>query len=69
MIQPIVEGHGEVEAVPVLLRRLAAEAGGFDVQVATPRREVREGRSFNPDEFAMALEGLDEVVRVEEGAL
>ena len=22
----------------------------------TPRREVREGRSFNPDEFAIALE-------------
>jgi hypothetical protein len=25
-------------------------------KVATPRREVREGRSFNPDEFAIALE-------------
>lgn len=25
-------------------------------RVATPRREVREGRSFNPDEFAIALE-------------
>jgi len=24
-------------------------------KVATPRREVREGRSFNPDEFAIAL--------------
>ena len=24
--------------------------------VATPRKEVREGRSFNPDEFAIALE-------------
>ena len=23
---------------------------------ATPRAEVREGRSFNPDEFAIALE-------------
>ena len=23
---------------------------------ATPRKEVREGRSFNPDEFAIALE-------------
>ena len=32
-IQPIVEGHGEVAAVPVLLRRLrdAAEAYGIDV--------------------------------------
>ncbi len=25
-------------------------------KVATPRQEVREGRSFNPDEFAIALE-------------
>ena len=25
-------------------------------KVAQPRREVREGRSFNPDEFAIALE-------------
>jgi len=25
-------------------------------RVVTPRREVREGRSFNPDEFAIALE-------------
>ena len=26
IIQPIVEGHGEVAAVPVLLRRLCREA-------------------------------------------
>jgi hypothetical protein len=25
-------------------------------KTATPRKEVREGRSFNPDEFAIALE-------------
>src|SRR2546426_11469220 len=25
-------------------------------KVANPRKEVREGRSFNPDEFAIALE-------------
>ena len=25
-------------------------------KVATPRPEVREGRSFNPDEFAVAVE-------------
>ena len=25
-------------------------------RIATPRAEVREGRSFNPDEFAIALE-------------
>lgn len=33
-IATIVEGHGEVAAVPVLLRRIAAEAG---VPIATPR--------------------------------
>ncbi len=25
-------------------------------KVATPRKEVREGRTFNPDEFTIALE-------------
>jgi hypothetical protein len=25
-------------------------------KLTTPRKEVREGRSFNPDEFAIALE-------------
>jgi hypothetical protein len=25
-------------------------------KVVTPRKEVREGRSFNPDEFAIHLE-------------
>ena len=25
-------------------------------KVVTPRKEVREGRSFSPDEFAIALE-------------
>ena len=40
-IQPIVEGHGEVAAVPVLLRRLrdAAEAYGIDVNI--PIRKKR----------------------------
>ena len=27
-------------------------------KVVTPRKEVREGRSFNPDEFAIALEQI-----------
>ncbi len=37
-------------------------------KVVTPRKEVREGRSFNPDEFAIALEqvvaGLCEIPTV-----
>src|SRR6185369_74216 len=38
-IQPIVEGHGEVTAVPVLLRRLRDEAGayGFEINQAIRR--------------------------------
>lgn len=40
-IQPIVEGHGEVEAVPVLLRRLINEAGLFNIDVLRPIRQKR----------------------------
>lgn len=32
-IQPVVEGHGEVEAVPILLRRLIDEAGAWRIGV------------------------------------
>ncbi len=41
MIQPIVEGWGEVSAVPVLLRRLAATAGLYDVAIGRPIRRKR----------------------------
>ena len=40
-IQPIVEGHGDVQALPVLLRRLAAEAQAWDVRVGVPIRRPR----------------------------
>jgi hypothetical protein len=40
-IQPIVEGHGEVEAVPVLLRRLQQELGVYTFQIARPIRRKR----------------------------
>ena len=41
----------------ILLTRVPALTGRYEFyKVATPRREVREGRSFNPDEFAIALE-------------
>ncbi len=40
-VQPIVEGHGDVQAVPVLLRRLFTEAGLFDIGVARPIRRKR----------------------------
>ena len=40
-IQPIVEGHGEVAAVPVLLRRFVNEAQAWQVQIGTPIRRSR----------------------------
>ena len=40
-IQPIVEGHGEVAAVPVLLRRLLAEARITGVDIGRPIRRAR----------------------------
>ncbi len=40
-IQPIVEGHGEVAAVPVLLRRLVEESSAYAVQIGKPIRQTR----------------------------
>ena len=40
-IYPIVEGYGDVEAVPVLLRRLRDHAGAFDIDIARPHRRTR----------------------------
>ena len=40
-IQPIVEGHGEVAAVPELLRRLLAEARTTGVDAGRPIRRPR----------------------------
>jgi hypothetical protein len=37
-VQPIVEGHGDVDAVPVLLRRLLKEASVFNIDVGRPIR-------------------------------
>jgi len=41
MIQPIVEGHGEVDAVPVLIRRLAAAMDVHALQIGRPIRRPR----------------------------
>lgn len=40
-IQPIVEGHGEVEALPVLLRRLVTEAQVWSINIGRPIRRKR----------------------------
>ena len=41
LIQPIVEGHGEEEALPVLLRRLRNEASAWAVEIGSPIRRPR----------------------------
>lgn len=40
-IQPIVEGLGEVEAVPILLRRLISASGAAGLSVGRPIRKKR----------------------------
>ncbi|MCI0622178.1 MAG: DUF4276 family protein [Acidobacteria bacterium] len=41
IIQPIVEGYGEVSAFPVLLRRLRDETGAFHIEFGSPIRRKR----------------------------
>ena len=41
VIQPLVEGHGEVTAIPVLLRRLQSVAGQYGFQINRPFRRKR----------------------------
>jgi len=41
IVQPIVEGQGDVAASPVLLRRLAEAAHAWDVKIARPHRRPR----------------------------
>ena len=50
----VVEGHGEVQAVPVLLRRIAA-ALGYGVKVPRPVR-LRRNRVDRAGEFERAVE-------------
>lgn len=40
-IQPLVEGHGEVEALPVLLRRLRDAAGAYGLDIHKPALHAR----------------------------
>ena len=42
VIQPIVEGHGDVAAFPVLLRRLVEEAQVWNVGIGRPIRSRRD---------------------------
>lgn len=40
-IAPVVEGHGEVKALPVLLRRIASDLGVYDLVIPQPNRVGR----------------------------
>jgi hypothetical protein len=50
-IAPIVEGHGEVQAVPVLLRRLAADATPTAQLHLNPALRVKAGSFVNDDDY------------------
>lgn len=54
-IQPIVEGHGETQAVPVLLRRLLIHAAAYEIQVSSPVRRHRS-QLVTRDGFRRAVE-------------
>jgi hypothetical protein len=54
VIAVIVEGHAEVESVPVLLRRMFAQVGVSDIQVARPFR-VKRNRVVKEGELERAI--------------
>ena len=61
-IQPVVEGHGEVESVPILLRRLIDEAGACQIGVGRPVRRTRHQLVHEPEltrSVGIALEQPD----------
>jgi len=53
-ILPLVEGHSEVEAVPLLLRRLLASLDAFHIEIARPFR-VKRTRIQRPGELERAV--------------
>jgi hypothetical protein len=55
MIQPSVEGHGEVQAVPVLFRKLAALMAIAYVDIGRPIRRTRS-ELVAKDRLAQAIE-------------
>jgi hypothetical protein len=66
-IHPIVEGHGEVQAVPVLIRRLRDESKVFDLEVGKPilrkRSEfVQEGPLRKAIQLALLREDCDGIL-------
>ncbi len=57
---PIVEGDGETEAVPILLRRLIEQCSAFQIEVGRPiRRRRSQLASREGLEIAIQLAKLD----------
>jgi len=58
LFAPIVEGHGDVRAVPILLRRVAAELYAVQGLQVLPAHRVPRGRMFAADsaELKKAIE-------------
>lgn len=54
IVVPIVEGHGDAEAVPILLRRIGA-AEGVNVTVKRPVRHPR-GKLVKQDDLQRAVQ-------------
>lgn len=54
-IQPIVEGHGEVDAVPILLLRIGEELLGTTVEVMRPIRQPKSSLLSREGTLAKAL--------------
>jgi hypothetical protein len=72
VVQPLVEGHGEVEAVPILLRRLQTEAGRYGFQVARPFRATRGELTKEESvqrwvRLALGTEGCEGIIIVFDG--
>jgi predicted nuclease with TOPRIM domain len=55
VLVPIVEGHSEVESIPVLLRRLLSEKSRYDIKIARPLR-VGRYKVVRAGEFERAIE-------------
>jgi len=51
----VVEGDGEVRALPILLRRLAEAKGIYDIEVPPPIRVRRDQFLQRPEEFRRKL--------------
>lgn len=55
VIASIVEGHGEVEGLPILLRRIAQERHGVFVRALKPHRVPRAKMVNRPEELERAV--------------